>query len=107
MTKPTTKPAAGDVGILGPCACGGGPTALNFECERCRLVYTVLLMRDVRAAQMDHYHDPNPMTAAAAKRTESMIDQAIAKLLTPPVAHQPDLDMQIGDNRPDYYTAGG
>lgn len=107
MTNPATKPAAGDVGILGPCACGGGPTALNFECERCRLVYTVLLMRDVRAAQTDYFHDRNQHNLAAAKRMESKIDQALAKLLVPPAAQQPDLDMQIDDNRPDYYTAGG
>ncbi len=41
---------ASDISIMGPCAgCGGSPREPNYDtCERCRLVYFVMQVRDMR-----------------------------------------------------------
>lgn len=103
----TTTPATtSDVGVLGTCsACGSGPAALNFTCERCRFVYALMLMRDMRAAQVDYFHDRSQHNLIAAKNLESKMDKVLDRLLVPPTAQQPDLDMQV-ERGDDYYASG-
>jgi hypothetical protein len=100
----TGSPQA-DIGILGSCSCGSGPAAPNYECERCRLVYAVLLMRDVRAAQVDYFHDRCQQNLVAAKSLESKMDRLLDRLLAPPSDQQPDLDMPV-DSGDSYYGSG-
>lgn len=96
------------VSVLGGCVCGGSHVEPNFECERCRLVYFVRSVADLRKAQRAFFatyqtnsHE-RPQRMAEAKRLELRVDNMLEKLTKLPKSGDLFGDQASGG----YYEAG-
>ncbi|MCR9293296.1 MAG: hypothetical protein NXI32_11295 [bacterium] len=89
MSRPT------DVSVVGGCCCGGSSAEPNFECERCRLVYFVLQVQQLRSAQKaffragpDCRQDQRQLLVANAKHLERRIDEMVDRFTARPNLQQ-------------------
>ncbi len=75
---------ASDISVMGQCACGSGPARPNYECERCRLVYFVRLVGEMRTAQRNYFSDRNSHNLERARFLESQVDSLVKRFTAQP-----------------------
>lgn len=62
------------------CSCGGSRSAPNGDCERCRLVWTLDRVVEMRAAQRQFITRPERDQMDEAKRLEGLVDRTLSRL---------------------------
>jgi hypothetical protein len=92
-----------DISIMDQCPCGSGPRKPNFECERCRLVWFVQLVGQMRSAQTTYFSDRNSLNLDRARHLESQVDVLVKRFTSRPESTLFP-DDQSGDV---YYGLGG
>lgn len=93
---------SGDISVMNECACGSGPASPNYECERCRLVYFVRLVGEMRAAQSKYFSDRNQLNLDRARHLEGKVDKLFTRFTA-----QPEATLFPDDQTGNYYELGG
>jgi len=69
------------VAVVDECECGGSRSQPNRDCERCRLVYVLDRVVELRDAQKRFFRKPSDRTTLEeCKRLESLVDRTIDRL---------------------------
>lgn len=90
------------ISIMNQCACGSGPAAPNYDCERCRLVYFVRLVETMRTAQRAYFRTRKPEAMKYACELEAKVDDLTKRFLA-----QPEETLFPEDGSGTYYELGG
>lgn len=91
-----------NISVMNQCVCGSGPAAPNYECERCRLVYFVRLVGEMRAAQSKYFSDRNSLNLDRARHLESQVDSLVKRFTA-----RPEDTLFPDDPTSTYYELGG
>ena len=66
--------------IAEKCSCGYSPQKINPDCERCRYVWLLNKVHEMRTAQTTYFQTRKASDLVAARRLEDIVDAALKKL---------------------------
>ena len=92
------------ISITGPCACGFSSSQPNYDCERCRLVWFVRKVKEMRDSQNAYFKQRTGDRLDHARNLEAIVDNLTFRFLE---RCMPTLFAESDDRNETYFSKGG
>lgn len=66
--------------ITDACSCGASSSSINPDCERCRHVWLINKVDELRIAQTKYFSSRKASDLETARRLEAIVDAGLSKL---------------------------